>query len=134
MLTTAHATVAPAMSADPVFAAIETHREALRVYEAEVYYQAKRRKGRWVARAEMRAATKAYEAATSEFVAAPIGTLAGLSAFTAYAAGLKAYGGEGVAGVIGRYAIELPDLADAVAAIAEAMARLLPADAPTSTH
>ena len=134
MLATAHATVASVMSADPVFAAIEAHREALHVYEAEVYYQAKKRKGRWVAREEMREAAEVYEAATSTLVATSISTLAGLRVFTAYVADLRAYGRDGVAGIVGRYAIEVWDLSDAMTAVAEAMAWLLPADAAPSTH
>ncbi|MCJ2076574.1 hypothetical protein MKK68_13060 [Methylobacterium sp. E-016] len=132
MLATAHATVAPAMSAEPVFAAIETHREALHVYEAEVYYQKRKRKGRWVAKEEFREAADIYDTITSRLALSPIETLAGLRALTAYLASLNAYGQ--VAGNACLYAIEVWHLSDAMTTIAEAMARLLPADAPTSTH
>ncbi|MCJ2109988.1 hypothetical protein MKK64_01960 [Methylobacterium sp. E-025] len=134
MLATAHAVVAPAMSADPVFAAIETHREALHVYEAEIHYAVKKRKGRFCTREHFREAAEAYDAATSALVLAPITTFSGLRAFAAYVADLRAYGGCGVAPKSLQYAIQVWDLSDAMTTIAEAMARLLPADAPTSTH
>ncbi|MCJ2108124.1 hypothetical protein MKK70_22660 [Methylobacterium sp. E-041] len=132
MLAITHATVAPAISADPVFAAIETHREALQVYEAEVYYQKRKRKGRWVSKENFREAADIYDTITSRLALSPIETLAGLRALTAYLASLNAYGQ--VAGNACLYAIEVWHLSDAMATIAEAMARLLPADAPTSTH
>jgi hypothetical protein len=132
MLATPHITVAPAMSADPVFAAIETHREALHVYEAEVYYQKRKRKGRWVSKENFREAADIYDTITSRLALSPIETLAGLRALTAYLASLNAYGQ--VAGNACLYAIEVWHLSDAMTTIAEAMARLLPADAAPSTH
>ncbi|MCJ2039538.1 hypothetical protein MKK55_11385 [Methylobacterium sp. J-059] len=134
MLATTHITVAPVTSADPVFAAIETHREALHVFQAEIHYAVKKRKGRFCTREHFREAAEAYDAATSALVLAPIASLPGLRSFAAYVADLRAYGGGGVAPKTLQYAIQVWDLSDAMATIAEAMARLLPADAPTSTH
>src|SRR5690349_9194194 len=93
----AHHLVAPGQ----IDAVIAEHREAWSEYGAEAAFFWK--KGRSSSN-EARATRDAYEAATAKFVQTPIHSLADLTAFAAYLASLRAYGGSKVAPLT--YAIE----------------------------
>lgn len=103
---------------DPVFAAIAAHREALADFGPEAAFLWKKRR-----ETELRDLRHAYQAQTDKLVATEIKTRAGLRAFADYIASLQAYGGGKSAPCT--YAIEVWHLSDAMAAVSEAMSRLI---------
>ena len=109
---------------DPIFAAIETHREAHEEWRAEVHYLwTKRRTRLYSTHADSWKAVRAtYETTTEKLVVTEVRTLAGAQAFAAYLANLQCCGTSDVAP--GLYAIEAWDLSAGMDRIAECLARL----------
>lgn len=112
---------------DPVLSAIEAHKAAWADFSAVAQATAR---ARFMSKGEARrkAARDLYEARTDTLVRTPIATMAGLQAFTAYLASLQAYGMAWPTS----YAVETWHLSDAMEAVADALARLVPLDLPTS--
>ena len=104
---------------DPIFSAIEAHRTALSEWRATVAW-ARTPRDRTRKEAERRTARQRYDAATDALVTAPIGTTAGLLAFTRHLTGLHAYGQPGDA-----WEVEVWHLSDALDAVACRLAALV---------
>ena len=105
---------------DPVFAAIEAHREAWAEMNAETHWFYGKTKGRRDPE-QYEVAKDAYDAHTSAFVQTEIATPEGLQSFTDYVAALQAYGRRSMPGP---YPVDAWHLSDAMDTIAGAMRRL----------